>query len=235
MDKLREFCWLNRNQSRLLGGAYVRSKNYVDKVSDKSVLMGFAGDLSIFKLSALPVTSKMNATVPLEPLWRYNNRSWYIDVDNGIDNIACSLEDYPCMSITYALTLYPVYYEDYTPDVDTATLWLTKNDSIETVIDISPSTILGRKITIDSKNTALAGAPTTKYGLITNHQADTIFTVHGDDAVLTLKHILLENNKPDSANPLFSVYHNDVLHTPELILIDCELLQNPVPSDLLVP
>ncbi|KAA6366988.1 MAG: hypothetical protein EZS28_037485, partial [Streblomastix strix] len=199
MNDLRQLCRLGNPR-----GQYVRSKDYIDEISDISLLMGYRGSPNQFEsATAEDLLSKISE---LEYYWTDSGNQWHISTMNsGIDRLSCGLKPNPCATINYALLLNPLLFEgQYNPNTDIATMILLEDDMIDTVININTATILGNKIAIQSENGGegkiLSYDNTYKIG--SNSESNTLFNVNGDGSKLGLYHLKLDNSFVTATSPL---------------------------------
>ncbi|KAA6386665.1 MAG: hypothetical protein EZS28_017808, partial [Streblomastix strix] len=218
MNELRQLCRLEG-----LLGKYVRSYGYTDNNSDKSLLMGYLGFPTTFE-SALTDTDLLDRISALEYHWKYLDHVWYISNGSpGKNNIACGISDYPCQTITYTLTLNPSLYSEneYNPQVNTATLILVQDDSIETNIIVSSSTILGNKAKIQSNGYIEELTTYTKRSIQSSLKTSTLFTIT-DIGHLELLGLHFDNLDASAMTSLISISSFDNNQIPFLSIIDCE-------------
>ncbi|KAA6386594.1 MAG: hypothetical protein EZS28_017879, partial [Streblomastix strix] len=207
MNKLRQFCRFGSSD-----GQYVRSDEYIDNSSDKSLLMGYLGLPTTFESTSID-TDLLDRISALEPHWRNINKEWYISsTSDGKNNIACGIQDYPCSTIGYALTLDPSLYSqsEYNPLTDTATLILLQDDSKEQSINIISSTILGNNIAIQSLNGGEGKTLSTEniHEIDSKLLTSSLFIISGTNSKLGLYHLKFNNLEPTSTAPLIQLTGN---------------------------
>ncbi|KAA6392153.1 MAG: hypothetical protein EZS28_012320 [Streblomastix strix] len=205
MNELRQLCRLGNPR-----GQYVQSKDYIDEISQQSLLMGYRGSPNQFEsATSEDLLSKISV---LEYYWTDSGNQWHISTMNsGINRLSCGLKANPCKTINYALNSNPLLFEgSYNPTTDIATMVLLEDDMIDTVININTDTILGNKIAIQSLNGGEGKTLSVDdmYKIGSNTESNTLFSVYGDGTILYLYQLKLNNLQETATSPLILLTGN---------------------------